>query len=506
MVLMLFNSVTQLRAVLTKGLLVTTSIVQEMATSMGESFWKRFKQSQSAHPGSDAEVRARQDEEVPPEEEMYDEDSDFAEDDEADDLEYELQKRMSAKEEVGVTEEELEDMLPPPSYGSNYDRGSGAPSGARGGSSAGVGPAAAAAQKKAEDRFSVNSQRPAVRSSPLALASPATAAATPGNVDVPDDGGFANNYPRKAPTPSFPKGPARGSTPSGSNFELLPPSSVKSGNGSNKSNNRDATPDSEPSRGAVAGGGGMEVVGMRHLRSPAAAVANGPGSIDGPRGYSSGAAGGGPSSRAPASGFAAGNNNGGDSESKRVTDLLDQLLTDAAPARTALAQRLQSLKLLRLLWERGETTDAIDHLTVLSDALQHSVGNLSTLADFFDAVELKGNGLNLDSCVKLLPILEAMISHSTSYSSEHVMYATLKSLASLAEGYGELIRNTRATIIVSGGVDLSREARLNKCNACYSVFMRVDSRTDMLKRQFRASRTTVDMLDVFHDLCVKYFL
>lgn len=475
---------------------------------MGESFWKRFKQSQSAHPGSDAEVRARQDEEVPPEEEMYDEDSDFAEDDEADDLEYELQKRMSAKEEVGVTEEELEDMLPPPSYGSNYDRGSGAPStGARGGSSAGVGPAAAAAQKKAEDRYSVNSQRPAVRSSPLALASPAIAAATPGSVDVSEDGGFANNYARKAPTPSFPKGPARGSTPSGSNFELLPPSSVKSGNGSNKSNNRDITPDSEPSRGAVAGGGGMEVVGMRHLRSPAAAaVVTGPGSSDGPRGYSSGAAGGGPSSRAPASGFAAGNNNGGDSESKRVTDLLDQLLTDAAPARTALAQRLQSLKLLRLLWERGETTDAIDHLTVLSDALQHSVGNLSILADFFDAVELKGNGLNLDSCVKLLPILEAMISHSTLYSSEHVMYATLKSLASLAEGYGELIRNTRATIIVSGGVDLSREARLNKCNACYSVFMRVDSRTDMLKRQFRASRTTVDMLDVFHDLCVKYFL
>jgi hypothetical protein len=468
-----------------------------MATSMGESFWKRFKQSQALHPGSDAEVCAVQDEEVP--EEMYDEDSDFAEDDAADDLEYELQKRMSAKEEVGVTEEELEDLLPPPSYGS-YESGSAGQGGARGGSSAGVGPFAAAAQKKAEDRFSVNSQRAAVRSSPLVTASPLAAPAA-GDAGVSDDGGYPANYARKAPTPSFPKGPQRGSTPSGGNFELQPPSSVKSGNGSNKSN-RDATPDSDPSRGG-GGGSGMEVVGMRHLRSPAGAVA-GPSSNDGPRGYSSGAAG--PSSRAPASSFAAGNNNGGDSESKRVTDLLDQLLTDAGPARTALAQRLQSLKLMRLLWERGETADAIDHLTVLSDALQHSVGNLSTLADFFDAVELKGNGLNLDSCVKLLPILEAMISHSTVYSSEHVMYATLKSLASLAEGYGELIRNTRATIIVSGGVDLSREARLNKCNACYAVFMRVDGRTDMLKRQFRASRTTVDMLDVFHDLCVRYFV
>lgn len=448
----------------------------------------------------------------------YEEDSDFIEEEDPlgdsghegeGDIEYEIRKRLALKEEVGVTNEELEDLLPPPSFGDD-GRGFGAGAGVRGGRvgggpssggvgapvvgprsagvaggvGGGVGGRAIGAAPVAAGRPTVNGPRsggpsaagaPVVRSSPLAIV---------GDAVSEDYAPSAGNQLRKAQTPSFARPPGvRLPTPSGL------------GGGKTPS-------DVEPNAGrgaAVGGGGGMEVVGMRHLRSPtSAAMASNPsrGVITGP--------GSGVGTGAPANGNGAGGGNG-DADAKKAADLLESLLGDSLPSRTALTQRLQSLKLLRMLWGRGEVNDCIDHLAVLSEALSHSPGGLATLADFFDAVELRGNGLNLDSCVRLLPILDSMVASGPGYASEHVMYATFKSLSNLAEGFGDLIRNTRATIVIAGGVDLTREARLNKCNACHSIFSRLAGRVEQLRRQFRASRTTVDILDVYADLCGKYF-
>lgn len=114
--------------------------------------------------------------------------------------------------------------------------------------------------------------------------------------------------------------------------------------------------------------------------------------------------------------------------------------------------------------------DAIDHLMIHSDSLQHNPQHLVMLADFFAAAELKGltgslfsdcdmicvicvihtytqyctgSGLSLDCCVKILPILDEMVSSPEGYSSEHVIFAVFKALGSLAESFGDLIRNTR---------------------------------------------------------------
>ena len=453
---------------------------QEMATSMGESFWNRFKASQQRkQQGIRPDAADEVEEEIPDEEDLredsYDEDSDFG--DEADvkeeeDLEYELQKRISVKEEVGVTNEELEDLLPPSSYGSSVG-----PRSSGGDRAPSAGALSAVAQKKAEDRFSVpRGVTPVVRSSPLVTSAAAV---------VEDSSPALVNYPRKGPTPAV----LKTKSPSGNNFEVHYLPNSRSGRGNN---NRVSTPDVE---GVSRAGPSMEVVGLRHARSP-----------HGSGGTPSSAGGG-------AGGFGRGNGhvgaangNGGDSEGKKVSDLLEHLLSDGPLARTALAQRLQSLKLLRMLWSRGEIDDVLEQLKVLSEAAAHSASNLATLADFFEAVELRGQVLSLDACVTLVPILESMISVSDGWCSEHVMYAAFKSLASLAEAFGELIRNTRATIVVAaGGVDLSREARLQKCNSCYTVFSRVGGRVEQLRRQFRASRSTVDILDVYNDQCMRYF-
>lgn len=387
---------------------------QEMATSMGESFWKRFNESGGAarkHP-----TTAQDDQHKAAFGDFNEYDEDFEKDD-VDDADFQAMQRLSVKEDVGPTDAELEDLLPPSSYGQKATPNEDA---------------------KVEDRRSVG--RPQVRSTPLASV----------GMHVPEESASAAaNVARKTPTPAFVKAPVRQATPAG------PSSNDAAGS----------------ARLGSAAAPAMEVVGNnRHLRSPPA-VANGAGN-----------------------------------EHKRVTDLLEQLLTDSGPVKSALAQRLQSLKVLRKDWERGEVSDAIEQLSILSEAMPHNPANLSTLADFFDSVELRGNGLSLDACVLLLPVLDNMIAMSESWNSEHVICCTFKSLVSLAAAFGELIRNTRATIRVAGGVDLNREARLNKCNVCHEVFSRVHSRVEFFKRKFKASRNIVEVLDSYHSQCVKYFL
>jgi len=394
---------------------------QEMATSMGESFMRRFKES--GHLNNDNEEQQQ----CKPVYEGYEEDSDFEDADEMDDvdrLEYEMAQRLSHKEEqVGIPDHELEGLLPPSSFGRYDDHPS------------------AAAPKTGEGHSS--RAAPVVRRSPL-------------GADLPEEPLPA----RKGPTPAFPQRKA-------------------------------PTPTSVDARNlhSAQGGAPFEVIGVRNLRSPSGLGGN------------AGVVG---ADKAPAR--VNSNVNNGESDAKKVADLLEHLSGDSGPIRTALVQRLQSLKMLRLLWERGEVQDAIAHLTTLSDGMPHSASNLSTLAAFFEAIDLRGNSLSLDSCVALLPILESMLAVSDGWKSEHVMYAIFKSLSSLAEAFGELIRNTRATIMVAGGVDLSRESRLNKCNACHGVFVRVESRVEQLRRHFRASTTTVRVLDGYHDLCVRFFL
>ena len=195
------------------------------------------------------------------------------------------------------------------------------------------------------------------------------------------------------------------------------------------------------------------------------------------------------------------------SEHKQSADLLDRLLQDSSLLKSELMQRLSSLRILRQLWHKGEVMETIDHMTILSESIiVDSTNHLITLADFLNAIELKGNGLSLDSCVRILPILDKMISTKEGILSEHVVYSVYTALSSLSDSFGELISSTRSCIIASsGGVDLTREARLNKCNACHEAFSRASAKVDVFKRQFRASRTTVDILDIFNSYCNKYF-
>jgi hypothetical protein len=150
------------------------------------------------------------------------------------------------------------------------------------------------------------------------------------------------------------------------------------------------------------------------------------------------------------------------------------------------------------------------------------------LADFFKAVQLRGNGVNLDFCMGILPVLEDMMSPTTTTTSstpsvvmggffspvaasnnrtsggpsEYVVESVLKSLIALCEGFGELIYSTRALGSNHGGVDLSREDRLKKCNACYTVLERLKLKIRPLRLQYRRSTNLVllELLDKIEPL------
>ena len=115
------------------------------------------------------------------------------------------------------------------------------------------------------------------------------------------------------------------------------------------------------------------------------------------------------------------------------------------------------------------------------------------IADFLSAVELKGNGLNLDSCAQLLPILEVML--DCGIAVEHIVITALNSTIMLCEAFGELIRQTRATATNgSVGVDISREERQRKCHMCYVSLDKIRSRLERVRQTYKKRNGSANVL------------
>jgi hypothetical protein len=171
---------------------------------------------------------------------------------------------------------------------------------------------------------------------------------------------------------------------------------------------------------------------------------------------------------------------------------------------STVSQRLVGVRMLRKLWDRGDLTDVIDYLCTIEESAKHDSLQLVVLADFLTRIELRGNGLCLDSCVRLIPLLDAILATSEQSralhgsgtlkpASSHITEAALKALMSLVKAFGELIalnrsdsggssnRNTNNSNhnnnhFGSPGVDLNHEERVKKCDVCYTHLQRVRRR------------------------------
>lgn len=190
-------------------------------------------------------------------------------------------------------------------------------------------------------------------------------------------------------------------------------------------------------------------------------------------------------------------------------DQIERLLNQSDITSSHLSQKLTQLRILRNTWRRGDVFVVIDLLQELLQSMKSSQQgqNLFILSDFFAAMNLQHQHLTLDACVKILPILDDMLlACNQNKSSEQVVFAAYKSLVSLALAFGELIRSTRSSISIGQkGVDLSREARLEKCNICYDVFQKARQRIELMKYQYRNNQEMNEILDQYMKLCQQYF-
>ena len=61
------------------------------------------------------------------------------------------------------------------------------------------------------------------------------------------------------------------------------------------------------------------------------------------------------------------------------------------------------------------------------------------------------------------------------------------------------------SVIIAGGVDLSREARLIKCNNCYNVFIKLQGRVDSVRHQYRKNPRVLSVVEGFQKQMDEYF-
>ena len=169
--------------------------------------------------------------------------------------------------------------------------------------------------------------------------------------------------------------------------------------------------------------------------------------------------------------------------------LMAELVGQSAQQNACLAERLESLRSLLSFWEAGDvkrvsrtprrTSPRMSTLPASdvhgrragprSQMLQYlqRLDDPSVAVDVVKAGVLKGGRLDLECALVLLPTLDNLL--GSTYEAHAI--AALEAVSQLVLIFGQLIRNTRAIARDMLGVDLSAEARQQRCQACYEQFL-----------------------------------
>merc|ERR1719453_566044 len=146
-------------------------------------------------------------------------------------------------------------------------------------------------------------------------------------------------------------------------------------------------------------------------------------------------------------------------------DQVSQLALQHPQMMGVLQRRLAQVKRAKELWARG-------NLGTLSTGLQFPQDH-AVVCDFARAVmrEKLVGALNLDACQTLLPIMrDLMCSKYDDFALTGHQFAEL-----LLQHFGDVISETRQSCarIPERQLDIAREERLRKCNACHQQFTEI---------------------------------
>jgi hypothetical protein len=172
------------------------------------------------------------------------------------------------------------------------------------------------------------------------------------------------------------------------------------------------------------------------------------------------------------------------------------------------------MRTLRKMWEKGDLDGVLDYLCTVQESAKHDSLQLVVLADFFCSVDLQGNGLCLDSCTRLFPLLDSILATSThsrtlhgsgtlAPASEHITQSVVKALLALLGAFGEVIRGTCSSAKQAGphaGVDLQRDERLSKCKVCYQSILHLRQRISNMALQHHGNARLREDMREFMDV------
>jgi len=161
-------------------------------------------------------------------------------------------------------------------------------------------------------------------------------------------------------------------------------------------------------------------------------------------------------------------------------DVMSELLLHRTTVTLALSTRISQIESLKARWCTGDWSGVLSQLDQLSSPSSgEDIKSASaTVCDFLRSVDLHFEALNLDSCIKLFPIVLRIF--PTGFES-HINTA-LKVSATLVEMFGEYICDTRYAPR-HGAVDITREERIEKCNICYEHMKKLRKEVSIVMQQ-----------------------
>ena len=157
--------------------------------------------------------------------------------------------------------------------------------------------------------------------------------------------------------------------------------------------------------------------------------------------------------------------------------------------RVVLTQRLHRLRLLRTLWQKGDVKGAVAALVKMG---VNSVGDSSVAADFLKHAEKSmKSALTLDMAADLLPTITTMLNTRI----ETFIATGLRYAEYLLKGFSPVITSTLAVRPGAGPVNPSFEARRERCDAVYQLFVAMKPKLrNLLKKDGRVGRDAAKVL------------
>jgi hypothetical protein len=228
------------------------------------------------------------------------------------------------------------------------------------------------------------------------------------------------------------------------------------------------------------------------------------------------------------------------SNHQEVESLLSLAMAQSDLTTTILQQRYEILRQLHSYWRTGDLQAISETLLPLlnsipqadssaasavssgvSSSSQSTLSLVLVLSDFLTSIDLHSSTVTLSTCPIFLNLflkyLQEM-SHRPSSSSSaisfpsqspspslhsspplsspplsSVMISILRSTLTLYQIFSRIIHETRAIGSCShGNIDMAREERLERCNQCYQLFVRLRDSSDLLRERYRKNRDVID--------------